>query len=168
MEVLAVYFHWFTKCSEWAEETSESNQNLVRPPCAFKTALILLHTLAHSFLRNSDQRSYVDVGLQIASCNPRQTQWLSRWQTAWSQQPSSISPKERYSGVNDYRPLALTPIITRCFEKLIHSNITSAIPADLEEYGAIDLSDLKQRDWRTVSSHRQWNAQPPQFLCFCA
>ena len=28
----------------------------------------------------------------------------------------------------------------------------------------IDLSDLKQTAWRTVSSHRQWKAQPPRSL----
>ena len=79
MEVLIVYFHELTKCSEWTEEKSKSNQYLVWPPFAFKTASILLGTLAQSFWRKSagrlfqtswrtNHRSSVDVGFLKSFC----------------------------------------------------------------------------------------------------
>lgn len=36
--------------------------------------------------------------------------------------------------LNDYRPVALTPIITKCFERLILFHIKAALPADLDQH----------------------------------
>ncbi len=36
--------------------------------------------------------------------------------------------------LNDYRPVALTQIITKCFERLILSHIKASIPADLDQH----------------------------------
>jgi len=42
-------------------------------------------------------------------------------------------PKKRsVKCLNDYRPVALTPIIRKCFEKLVLSYIKANIPADLD------------------------------------
>ena len=38
------------------------------------------------------------------------------------------------SCLNDYRPVALTPIIMKCFEKLVRAHIVSALPTGLDPY----------------------------------
>lgn len=45
-----------------------------------------------------------------------------------------VPKKNTMSCLNDYRPVALTPIITKCFERLISSHIKAAIPADLHPH----------------------------------
>ena len=38
-------------------------------------------------------------------------------------------PKKRnISSLNDYRPVALTPVVMKCFEKLVRGHITSLLP----------------------------------------
>merc|ERR1711895_312881 len=39
-----------------------------------------------------------------------------------------VPKKNHISCLNDYRPVPLTPIITKCFEKLIRTHISSALP----------------------------------------
>ena len=44
---------------------------------------------------------------------------------------STIIPlpkKTTVSSLNDYRPVALTPVIMKCFEKLVRSQITTSLP----------------------------------------
>ena len=44
---------------------------------------------------------------------------------------STIIPlpkKTTVSNLNDYRPVALTPVIMKCFEKLVRSHITTSLP----------------------------------------
>ena len=48
---------------------------------------------------------------------------------------STIVPlpkKPHISGFNDYRPVALTPVVMKCFEKLVRSHITAALPRSLD------------------------------------
>ncbi len=42
--------------------------------------------------------------------------------------------KRKAQCLNDYRPVALTQIITKCFERLILSHIKASIPADLDQH----------------------------------
>ena len=43
-------------------------------------------------------------------------------------------PKKGIVNCLDYHPVALTPIITKCFERHILSHIKSAIPADWDQH----------------------------------
>ncbi len=48
---------------------------------------------------------------------------------------STIVPKQKTpkaSCLNDWRPVVLTPIISKCFEKLIRDHICSVLPASLD------------------------------------
>uniref|UniRef100_A0A669BZP0 Reverse transcriptase domain-containing protein n=1 Tax=Oreochromis niloticus TaxID=8128 RepID=A0A669BZP0_ORENI len=45
-----------------------------------------------------------------------------------------VPKKNTVSCLNDYRPVALTPIIAKCFEQLIMSHIKAAIPANLDPH----------------------------------
>ena len=45
-----------------------------------------------------------------------------------------VPKKNSVSCLNDYRPVALTPIVMKCFEKLVRSHITSILPPDLDPY----------------------------------
>lgn len=45
-----------------------------------------------------------------------------------------VPKKNTVSCLNDYRPVALTPIIAKCFEQLIMPHIKAAIPANLDPY----------------------------------
>ncbi|KAK1794581.1 hypothetical protein P4O66_001303 [Electrophorus voltai] len=43
-----------------------------------------------------------------------------------------IPKKPRPSGLNDYRPVALTSVVMKCFEKLVRDFITSSLPASMD------------------------------------
>ncbi|KAK1806482.1 hypothetical protein P4O66_004990 [Electrophorus voltai] len=43
-----------------------------------------------------------------------------------------IANKPRPSGLNDYRPVALTSVVMKCFEKLVRDFITSSLPDPLQ------------------------------------
>ncbi|KAK1788004.1 hypothetical protein P4O66_016477, partial [Electrophorus voltai] len=43
----------------------------------------------------------------------------------------SVPKKPRPSGFNDYRPVALTSVVMKCFEKLVRDFITSSLPASM-------------------------------------
>ena len=45
-----------------------------------------------------------------------------------------VPKKTNISCLNDYRPVALTPIITKCFEKLIRTHISSAFPPGFDPH----------------------------------
>ncbi len=50
---------------------------------------------------------------------------------------STIVPlpkKAHISSLNDYRPVALTPVVMKCFEKLVRSHITAALPRTLDPH----------------------------------
>ena len=44
-------------------------------------------------------------------------------------------PKKRHiTSLNDYRPVALTPVVMKCFEKLVRGHITSLLPRGFDPY----------------------------------
>lgn len=44
-------------------------------------------------------------------------------------------PKKSYiSSLNDYRPVALTPVVMKCFEKLVRNYITSLLPQSFDPH----------------------------------
>ena len=44
-------------------------------------------------------------------------------------------PKKRHiSSLNDYRPVALTPVVMKCFEKLVRGHITSLLPRGFDPH----------------------------------
>ncbi|KAK1804591.1 hypothetical protein P4O66_020585 [Electrophorus voltai] len=43
-----------------------------------------------------------------------------------------VPKKPRPSGLNDYRPVALTSVVMKCFEKLVRDFITSSLPASMD------------------------------------
>ncbi|KAK1784137.1 hypothetical protein P4O66_021150, partial [Electrophorus voltai] len=43
-----------------------------------------------------------------------------------------VPKKLRASGLNDYRPVALTSVVMKCFEKLVRDFITSSLPASMD------------------------------------
>ncbi|KAK1804268.1 hypothetical protein P4O66_020305, partial [Electrophorus voltai] len=43
-----------------------------------------------------------------------------------------VPKKPRPSGLNDYRPVALTSVLMKCFEKLVRDFITSSLPACMD------------------------------------
>ncbi|KAK7888821.1 hypothetical protein WMY93_024381 [Mugilogobius chulae] len=45
-----------------------------------------------------------------------------------------LPKKTPVSSLNDYRPIALTPIIMKCFEKIVMSHIKKCIPPNLDPY----------------------------------
>ena len=45
-----------------------------------------------------------------------------------------VPKKPAPSCFNDYRPVALTPILMKCFERLVMSHIKSSLPATLDPY----------------------------------
>ncbi|KAK3550416.1 hypothetical protein QTP86_025165, partial [Hemibagrus guttatus] len=44
------------------------------------------------------------------------------------------SEKSHISSLSDYRPVALTPVVMKCFEKLVQSHITSLLPAGFDSH----------------------------------
>ncbi len=44
----------------------------------------------------------------------------------------TIPKKNKITCLNDWRPVALTPIFSKCFEKLIRDHICSVLPASLD------------------------------------
>ena len=45
-----------------------------------------------------------------------------------------IPKKTKVTCLNDYRPVALTPVVMKCFEKLVLAHIDSIIPSSLDPY----------------------------------
>lgn len=44
-------------------------------------------------------------------------------------------PKKRHiTSLNDYRPVALTPVVVKCFEKLVRGHITSLLPRGFDPH----------------------------------
>ncbi|KAE8278046.1 hypothetical protein D5F01_LYC23899 [Larimichthys crocea] len=44
----------------------------------------------------------------------------------------TLPKKSNISSLNDYRPVALTPTVTKCFEKLVRKHITAHLPPTFE------------------------------------
>ena len=45
-----------------------------------------------------------------------------------------LPKKSPVSSLNDYRPIALTPIMMKCFERLVKPHLTSTLPTTLDPY----------------------------------
>ena len=45
-----------------------------------------------------------------------------------------LPKKSPVSSLNDYRPIALTPIMMKCFERLVKAHLTSTLPTTLDPY----------------------------------
>ncbi len=56
-----------------------------------------------------------------------------------------IPKKNTISCLNDYRPVALTPIIMKCFEKLVRTYIVSTLPPSFDPY---QFAYRANRPWR--------------------
>uniref|UniRef100_A0A8C7YDV2 Reverse transcriptase domain-containing protein n=1 Tax=Oryzias sinensis TaxID=183150 RepID=A0A8C7YDV2_9TELE len=69
---------------------------------------------------------------------------------------STIVPLPKTStitGLKDYRPVALTPIITKCFEKLVRNHITSCLPSTLDSYQFAYRANRSTEDAITTTLH---------------
>lgn len=51
---------------------------------------------------------------------------------AWKLQPSSVCKISAVTTLNDYRPIALTAVIVKCFERLVLTNIKTCISPRLD------------------------------------
>uniref|UniRef100_A0A3P9IGT3 Reverse transcriptase domain-containing protein n=1 Tax=Oryzias latipes TaxID=8090 RepID=A0A3P9IGT3_ORYLA len=45
-----------------------------------------------------------------------------------------LPKKTHITSLNDYRPVALTPVVMKCFEKLVRSHMTSLLPTSLDPH----------------------------------
>ncbi len=54
---------------------------------------------------------------------------------------------------NDFRPIALTPVITKCFERLILSHIKANIPKDLDSYQFAYRANRSTDDAVSIALH---------------
>uniref|UniRef100_A0A8C7XV90 Reverse transcriptase domain-containing protein n=1 Tax=Oryzias sinensis TaxID=183150 RepID=A0A8C7XV90_9TELE len=69
---------------------------------------------------------------------------------------STIVPLPKTStitGLKDYRPVALTLIITKCFEKLVRNHITSCLPSTLDSYQFAYRANRSTEDAITTTLH---------------
>uniref|UniRef100_A0A665UD53 Reverse transcriptase domain-containing protein n=1 Tax=Echeneis naucrates TaxID=173247 RepID=A0A665UD53_ECHNA len=64
-----------------------------------------------------------------------------------------IPKRNTVNCLNDYRPVALTPIITKCFERLILPFIRSAIPADLDQHQFAYRANRSTEDAVIMATH---------------
>lgn len=93
MEELLAYFHQLTKCTEWKEE-KKSNQYLVWTPFDFKTASILLGTLACSVLKELGWLVVLSLKDKHCGCKFLQTLLSHR---CWDQ--TSVGPMPSLPGL---------------------------------------------------------------------
>lgn len=69
---------------------------------------------------------------------------------------STIVPIPKKSPVkclNDYRPVALTPVIMKCFERLVLSHLKSVIPSDLDKHQFAYRSNRSTEDAISTALH---------------
>ncbi|KAK3538268.1 hypothetical protein QTP70_033525 [Hemibagrus guttatus] len=98
----------------------------VEPP---KTAPVqpMVHS---SFTLTAEEH---EVRRMLRAVNPRNTQDPMAYQNV----PEAITPlpkKPHISSLNDYRPVALTPVVMKCFEKLVLGHIMSFLPQSFDLY----------------------------------
>ncbi|KAI4886167.1 hypothetical protein NFI96_001515 [Prochilodus magdalenae] len=69
---------------------------------------------------------------------------------------STIIPVPKKSVVkclNDYRPVALTPIVMKCFERLVLSHIKAVIPPDLDQHQFAYRTNRSTEDAVSMALH---------------
>ena len=64
-----------------------------------------------------------------------------------------VAKKAVVSCLNDYRPVALTPIVMKCFERLIKPHITSNLPASLDPHQYAYRSNRSTEDAISTTLH---------------
>ncbi len=64
-----------------------------------------------------------------------------------------IQNKNKITCLNDWRPVALTPIFSKCFEKLIRDNICSVLPASLDSLQFAYRSNRSTDDTISFTPH---------------
>ncbi len=61
--------------------------------------------------------------------------------------------KNMITCLNDYRPIALTPVIAKCFERLVITHIKDSIPVDLDQYQFAYRANRSTEDAICVAMH---------------
>ena len=64
-----------------------------------------------------------------------------------------VAKKSAVSCLNDYRPVALTPIVMKCFERLIKPHIKSSLPASLDPHQYAYHSNRSTEDAISTTLH---------------
>ena len=68
-----------------------------------------------------------------------------------------VPKKNSVSCLNDYRPVALTSIAMKCFEKLVRSHINSVLPPDLDPYQFAYRANRSTEDAIATALHSTLN-----------
>ena len=68
-----------------------------------------------------------------------------------------VPKKNSVSCLNDYRPVALTSIAMKCFEKLVRAHITSILPPDLDPYQFAYRANRSTEDAIATALHSTLN-----------
>jgi len=66
---------------------------------------------------------------------------------------ATIVPKNKITCLNDWRPVALTPIFSKCFEKLVREHICSVLPASLDPLQFANRSNRSTDDAIAFTLH---------------
>lgn len=74
-----------------------------------------------------------------------------------------VAKKATVSYLNDYRPVALTPIVMKCFEQLLKPHITSSVPASLDPHQYAYRSNRSTED--AISTTLQGGETPMPESC---
>lgn len=64
-----------------------------------------------------------------------------------------VSKKFPVTSLNDYRPVALTPVTMKCFERLDLQHIKSYLPPDLDPYQFAYRADRSTNDAIAIALH---------------
>ncbi len=79
-----------------------------------------------------------------------------------------IPKKNKITCLNDWRPVALTPIFSKCFEKLIRDYIWSVLPASLDPLQFAYRSNCSTDDAIAFTLHTAlstWKTRTPMWEC---
>lgn len=64
-----------------------------------------------------------------------------------------VPRKTTISCLNDYRPVALTPVVMKCFERILLKYINNAIPADLDNLHFVYRENCSMEDAVSLAFH---------------
>ncbi len=64
-----------------------------------------------------------------------------------------VPKKNMITCLNDYRPIALTPVIAKCFERLVITHIKDSIPVDPNQYQFAYRANRSTEDAICVAMH---------------
>lgn len=64
-----------------------------------------------------------------------------------------LPKKPQITSLNDYRPVALTPVVMKCFEKLVRGHVTSHLPKGLDPHQFAYRANLSTEDAITTALH---------------